>query len=158
MSEQLFSSRWYRIANVKLSLRGHVRVHHHVYREDHWYILRDESTGRHHRFNEAAYNLIKLINGQRTVNQIWEILQQELGDDAPTQDEVINLLGQLHYADHMLADLSSDVAELIDRRRKQRNKLFISRFGNPLAIRIPLFDPDELLSTELDPPPLPPQA
>lgn len=146
MSEQLFSSRWYRIANVKLSLRGHVRVHHHVYREDHWYILRDESTGRHHRFNEAAYNLIKLINGQRTVNQIWEILQQELGDDAPTQDEVINLLGQLHYADHMLADLSSDVAELIDRRRKQRNKLFISRFGNPLAIRIPLIDPDRLLT------------
>jgi putative peptide zinc metalloprotease protein len=146
MSEQLFSSRWYRIANIKLSLRGHVRVHHHVYREDHWYILRDESTGRHHRFNEAAYNLIKLINGQRTVNQIWEILQQELGDDAPTQDEVINLLGQLHYADHMLADLSSDVAELIDRRRKQRNKLFFSKFGNPLAIRIPLFDPDRLLT------------
>jgi putative peptide zinc metalloprotease protein len=146
MTEQLFSSRWYRIANVKLSLRGHVRVHHHVYREDHWYILRDESTGRHHRFNEAAYNLIKLINGKRTVNQIWEIMQQELGDDAPTQDEVINLLGQLHYADHMLADLSSDVAELIDRRRKQRNKLFLSRFGNPLAIRIPLFDPDRLLT------------
>ena len=146
MAEQLFSSRWYRIANVKLSLRGHVRIHHHVYRDDHWYILRDESSGRHHRFNEAAYNLIKLINGRRTVNEIWEIMQQELGDDAPTQDEVINLLGQLHYADHMLADMSSDVAELIDRRRKQRKKMLFARFGNPMAIRIPLFDPDRLLT------------
>ena len=117
-----------------------------MYREDNWYILRDESSGRHHRFNEAAYNFIKLINGKRTVNQIWETMQDELGDDAPTQDEVINLLGQLHYADHLLSDLTPDVEELIDRRSKQRKKLLLSRIGNPLAIRIPLVDPDRVLT------------
>ena len=146
MSDQLFSSLWYRVAKVKLSLRSHVRIHQHVYREDSWYILRDESSGRHHRFNEAAYNFIKLINGKRTVNQIWETMQDELGDDAPTQDEVINLLGQLHYADHLLSDLTPDVEELIDRRSKQRKKLLLSRIGNPLAIRIPLVDPDRVLT------------
>lgn len=146
MSDQLFSSHWYRVAKVTLSLRSHVRIHQHVYREDNWYILQDESSGRHHRFNEASYNFIKLINGKRTVNQIWEMMQDLLGDDAPTQDEIINLLGQLHYADHLLSDLAPDVEELIDRRSKERKKLLFSRLGNPLSIRIPLVDPDRLLT------------
>ena len=127
-------------------MRTHVRVHQHVYRGNTWYILRDDSSGRHHRFNEVAYNFIKLINGRRTVNDIWELMQERLGDDAPTQEEVINLLGQLYYADHLLADLAPDVQELIDRRRKDRKRRFISRMGNPLAVRIPLFDPDRMLS------------
>jgi len=146
MSDKLFSSHWYRVAKVKVSLRSHVRVHQHVYREGTWYILRDDSSGRHHRFNEAAYNFIKLINGKRTVNEIWEMMQESLGDDAPTQEEVIQLLGQLHYADHLLSELTPDVEELIDRRSNERKKLFISKVGNPLAIRIPLVDPDKLLT------------
>ena len=146
MTDQLFSQHWYRVATVKLSLRSHVRVHQHVYRGGTWYILRDESSGRHHRFNEAAYHFIKLINGKRTVNEIWEMMQESLGDDAPTQEEVIQLLGQLHYADHLLAELTPDVEELIDRRKKERKNLLISRVGNPLSIRIPLVDPDRLLT------------
>ncbi len=127
-------------------MRSHVRAHKHVYRDNTWYIMRDDSSGRHHRFNEVAYAFIKLINGRRTVNEIWEILQDKLGDDAPTQEEVINLLGQLHYADHLLADLAPDVEELIDRRRNERRRLFISKIGNPLSIRIPLLDPDRWLT------------
>ena len=126
-------------------MRSHVRVYKHVYRGSSWYIVRDESSGRHHRFNEAAYHFIKLINGNRTVDQIWEIMQHELGDDAPTQEEVIQLLGQLHYADHLLAEMAPDVQELIDRRSRERKRLLFSRVGNPLAIRIPLLDPDRLL-------------
>jgi putative peptide zinc metalloprotease protein len=142
MSDQLFSSHWYRVAGLSIGLRSHVRVHKHVYRDSTWYILRDESSGRHHRFNEMAYSFIRLINGKRTVNEIWEMLQDSLGDDAPTQQEVINLLGQLYHADHLLADLAPDVEELIDRRRTERRRLLLSRIGNPLAIRIPLLDPD----------------
>jgi len=146
MSDQLFSSHWYRVAKVKIALRSHVRVHQHSYRGNIWYILRDDSSGRHHRFNENAYSFIKLINGRRTVNDIWEMLQEKLGDDAPTQQEVINLLGQLYYADHLLADLAPDVQELIDRRSKERKRLLMSRLANPLAIRIPLVDPDRMVT------------
>ncbi len=146
MPDQLFSAHWYRVAKVKISLRSHVRAHKHVYRDNTWYILRDDSSGRHHRFNEVAYTFIKLINGRRTVNEIWEIMQDKLGDDAPTQQDVINLLGQLHYADHLLSDLAPDVEELIDRRKKERRKLILSKIGNPLAIRVPLVDPDKALT------------
>ena len=145
MAEQLLSSHWYRISNLKLSLRSHVRVHQHRYRNTIWYVLRDDTTGKHHRFNEAAYNFIRLIDGQRSVNAIWEILHEELADDAPTQDEVIRLLGTLHFANHILADITPDIQELIDRRNKGRKQTFKSRFGNPMALRFPLWDPDAFL-------------
>ena len=145
MAEQLLSSHWYRLADVKLSLRSHVRVHQHRYRSTVWYILRDETTGKHHRFNEAAYNFIRCIDGQRTVNDIWETLQQELADDAPTQDEVIRLLGTLHFANHLISNITPDVEELIDRRKQERKKRLLTKFGNPMSLRFPLLDPDTFL-------------
>ena len=146
MTEQLLNSHWYRIANTKLSLPKHVRVHRHNYRKTVWYVLRDEITGKHHRFNQASYNFIRLIDGQQTVNDIWERLNDELGDDAPTQDEVINLLGTLHFADFLHTDKTVDIQHLIDRRVKQRKQMFKTRFGNPLALRFSLLDPDRFLN------------
>ncbi|MCK4833142.1 MAG: efflux RND transporter periplasmic adaptor subunit, partial [Gammaproteobacteria bacterium] len=146
MTEQLLNSHWYRIAETKLSLPRHIRVHRHNYRKTVWYVLRDEITGKHHRFNQASYNFIRLIDGQHTVNDIWEMLNEELGDDAPTQDEVMRLLGTLHFADFLHADTTVDIQQLIDRRVKQRKQLFKTKFGNPLALRFSLLDPDRFLN------------
>lgn len=146
MAEQLLNSHWYRIANTKLSLPKHIRVHQHNYRKTVWHVLRDEITGKHHRFNQASYNFIRLIDGQRTVNDIWERLNEELGDDAPTQDEVMRLLGTLHFASFLHADNTVDIQHLIDRRVKERKQLFKTKFGNPLALRFSLLDPDKFLS------------
>ena len=146
MAEQLLNSHWYRIANIQLSLPSHVRVHQHHYRNTVWYVLRDEITGSHHRFNQASYNFIRFINGQRTVNDIWEMMNEDLEDDAPTQDEVIRLLGILHFANFLHAEQTFDIQHLIDRRKKQRKQLNKSKFGNPLALRFSLLDPDKFLS------------
>ena len=146
MSDQLLNSYWYRIANIKLSLPGHVRVHQHNYRKTVWFILRDEITGKHHRFNQAAYNFIRQIDGRRTVNQIWEALNEELGDDSPTQDDIIRLLGTLHFANFINTDLAVDIEQLVDRRKKERKQLFKTKYGNPLALRFALLDPDAFLS------------
>ena len=149
MSDQLLNSHWYRIADVKLSLPSHVRVHQHSYRKTVWYVLRDETTGKHHRFNQAAYNFIRQIDGSRSISEIWQALNEELGDDAPTQDDVIRLLGTLHFANFLHTNITADIEKLIDRRKKERKQLFKTRFGNPLALRFPLLDPDAFLSRYL---------
>ena len=112
MSDSMLNPHWYRIANIRLRLRAHVRSHRHVYRDKVWYILHDESTGKHHRYNEATYRFIRLIDGKRSVNDIWEHLCEQLGDNAPTQDEVIQLLGSLYFADTVLGDMPMDVEEM----------------------------------------------
>ena len=99
MRSSLHSASWYRVAALKPRLRSHAQIHRHAYRGEPWYVLQDHTTGRFMRFTPGAYLLIGLMDGQRTVQDIWEIGRLRLGDDAPTQDEMVRILSQLHGAD-----------------------------------------------------------
>jgi putative peptide zinc metalloprotease protein len=146
MTRPLLSSNWYRLRSLKPRLRGHVRIHRHEYRGTVWYVFEDRLGGKHHRFNFAAYRVINLMDGRRDMRAVWELLTAEINDDTPTQDDIIRLLGQLHSADLVLADVTPDVAELFERRGKQQRRKWMGRLANPIALRLPLFDPDALLT------------
>jgi putative peptide zinc metalloprotease protein len=145
MSSPLFSSSWYRVANLCPRLRSHTEVHRHYYRGDLWYLIQDHFTGRFHRFTSETYVVIGLMDGSRTMDEIWDSACFRLEDNMPSQDEVIRLLGQLHQADIIQAQLPPDMVEVDDRRRKTRRKQFLARLKSPLAIKIPLWDPDRFL-------------
>ena len=149
MTRPLLSGEWYRLRALKPRLRGHVQIHRHAYRGQVWYVIEDRIGGKHHRFNFAAYRVISLMDGQRDMIALWNALIVDLNDDTPTQDDVIRLLGQLHSADLVLADITPDIAELFDRRTKQQRRKWMGRLGNPIALRFPLFDPDRLLKRML---------
>lgn len=145
MDESLFSPSWYRVENLRPRLRRHAQVHRHHYRGHLWYVLQDHAAQRYHRFTPTAYYLIGLMDAKRSVQEIWDAANTRLGDDAPTQDEVIELLGQLHAADVLQCDVTPDIEEWLRRYdRDQRNQLR-SRLMSPLSQRLPLFDPDRLL-------------
>ncbi len=140
----LYSTYWYRVADIKPRLRTHVMLHRHIYRGRDWYVLQDPSSRRQHRFNKTAYFVIGLMDEKRTVQEIWDAATTELGDEAPTQDEVIRLLSQLHSADVLQCDIPSDTLELFQRQSKQHGK-WKQRLMNPFALRFPLVDPDRFL-------------
>jgi len=146
MTESLFSPSWYRVASLRPRLRGHTRIHRHHYRNELWYVLQDHSAGKFHRFTPAAYYLIGLMDGERTVQQLWELAGVQLGDDLPTQDEVIRLLGQLHAADVLQCDVPPDLLELFRRHQQHRQTRWKQRLRSPLVIRVPLWDPERFLS------------
>ncbi len=145
-TESLFSQNWYRVAGLRPRLRGHARIHRHDYRDEVWYVLEDASSGRYHRISAAAYGLVGMMDGERTLQQIWDAAQQSQGDAAPTQDETIRLLGQMHAADVLITDLPPDSSEIAQRRQQQKNKRLRQRLAQPLAVRIPLVDPDAFLA------------
>ncbi|HEX2543453.1 MAG TPA: PqqD family peptide modification chaperone [Ramlibacter sp.] len=144
-ADALFSASWYRVAALKPRLRGHLRFHRHQYRGQRWYVMEDLLSRRMHRFNPAAHYIMGLMDGQRDVQELWDRAATSFGDDAPTQDEMIRLLAQLHSADVLQSDVEPDVAELLRRAQRTRRSNFMQRYLSPLAIRIPLYDPDRLL-------------
>lgn len=146
MSESLFSASWYRVAALKPRLRSHALIHRHLYRGQVWYVLQDSSSGRFHRFSPIANLVIGLMDGQRTLAEVWELACERLGDDVPTQDEVIGMLGALHRADVLRTDIAPDMQELHQRHQKQRRQKLRQYLQNPLSLRFPLFDPDRLLT------------
>lgn len=146
MNAPLLSSWWYRVAARRPKLRSHARLHRHLYRGEVWYLLQDPASSRVHRFTPSARLVISLMDGNHTVEELWELANKHLGEDAPSQDELIQLLGQLHAADLLESDVTPDVAEVFSRSGREEKARHLRSFGNPMAIRIPLFDPDRLLN------------
>ncbi|OYY94832.1 MAG: hypothetical protein B7Y41_04490 [Hydrogenophilales bacterium 28-61-23] len=141
----LLSTNWYRVAHLRPRLRGHVRIHRHAYRGEVWYVMEDRVAGKYHRFNPASYRVISLMDGKRDMASVWKRLTDRLADDTPAQEEVIKLLGQLHASDLIQCDVDPDVAELFERRGKEKRRKFMGRFMNPISLRFPLWDPDRVL-------------
>ena len=149
MSDALFSPSWYRVADLKPRIRAHAVIHRHAYRDKVWFILQDQAAGRSHRFSPAAHHFIGLMDGNRTVQEIWDASGQQLGDAAPTQEEVIRLLGQLHSADALLCDVPPDSQEVFRRHQRHTAMEWKRRLWTPLALRFPIWDPDRFLDRTL---------
>ncbi|MCH9674711.1 MAG: peptidase M50 [Gammaproteobacteria bacterium] len=134
---------------LRPKLRAHVELHRQPYGEGANYLLQDFSTGKIYRFNTPAYELIGRMDGVRTVAQIWEDATAnpagESDNDAPTQDELIEVLGQLHAADALQGSLTPDCVELFRRAERHRAQRWRKLLRSPLSLKIRLFDPEPWL-------------
>jgi putative peptide zinc metalloprotease protein len=144
-SPPLQSNLWYRVETLRPQLLARAKLHRHRYRGELWYLLQDPASGRVHRFTPAARLVLAAMDGRRTVHDLWRLAQRRLGDDAPTQDELIQLLGQLHSSDLLATNVPPDALELLDRGEKTARSRQRRSWMNPMAVRIPLWDPGALL-------------
>jgi putative peptide zinc metalloprotease protein len=90
-----------------------------------------------------------MMDGQRTVDRLWRDAVARLGDDAPSQDELLQLLSQLHQADLLVANVAPDVSDLLSRGRRQRRSVWLRNLVNPMSLRFRLWDPDAFLTRTL---------
>jgi len=146
MSSSLFSQSWYQVSEIKARLRQHVTIHRHIYRDRVWYILQDHVTGQFHRFSPEAYQIIGLMDGKQTLQQIWQTACKRLGDDMPTQEDIIQLLSKLSRANVLHSDIMPDMEDLSKRQREIKKKKLLQQLKTPLGIRIPLWDPEAFLN------------
>ncbi len=144
MRESLFSPLWYRVAALAPLLGSDVIVRQQHSRGEPWYVLVGAATGRQCRINHSAYQFVGCCDGQHTVQEIWDALLQDLRDQAPNQDEVMQTLARLAEQGFLEYGAGPDIeaqAARQTRRRAQRRRANV----NPLAFRIPLGDPSALL-------------
>ncbi len=145
MSSSLFSANWYKVSDLKVRVRKHADIHRHVYRDKVWFILQDHVTGQFQRFTPQAYHLIGLMDGSRTLDEVWNVACESLGDELPTQDEVIQLLSQLNRANVIQTDKLPNIKQLDLRRSREQSKKWLQQIKSPLSIKIPLLDPHSFL-------------
>jgi len=137
---------WYRIAPTRPRLRALVQSFRQRYRGQTWHVLRDPSANKFFRLHEATYRFVGLLDGRRTVEQAWRAVDEAFGDEAPTQGEVIQLLGQLYVSNLLTGDMPPDAAGLFERYRKRVRREVGGYLLNILFARIPIWDPDRLLN------------
>ncbi len=141
-----FSESWFRVAELRPALRTQVQVFRQHFRGQMWHVLQDRSSNQFSRLSDSAYRFVALLDGQRTVAEAWEICNEQLGDDAPTQPETIQLLGQLHVSNLLRCNLPPDAAAVFGRYRKRTDRELRSTLMSLLFLRIPLLDPDHFLN------------
>ncbi len=149
MTASLFSAQWYRVARLRPRLRTQVQVQRQHWRDQRWYVLTDASSGKNFRINEAAYQFIGRCDGERSVHEVWNALLDAQPEAAPTQQDVLTLLGELGEQQLLQADRAADTPALLERRhatQRQRRRGWL----NPFSFRLPLGDPSAWLA-RLDP-------
>lgn len=140
-----FSESWYRVAELSPRLHPCLQSYRQYHRGEQWYILEDPVSNSYFRISYAAYNFLALLDGQVSVAKVWEICNEKFGDEAPTQGEVIQLLGQLHSSNLLFGDIPVDSAGLLKRYKDRRQKEITGQIRSIMFMKIPLWDPDRFL-------------
>ena len=91
------------VSFVVLHLRQPRLAHRHHYRGELWYVLEDHASARFGRFTPSAYQIIGLMDGKRTVQEIWDTVRDRLKEETPTQEEVVRdvMLGKSRIKEMM---------------------------------------------------------
>lgn len=144
--EPFESPEWYRVADASVALCGDVELSRHVYLGRSWYVLADATSGKVHRITPAAQAFVGRLDGTRSVETVWRLIVGELGEDAPTQGEIVRLLTQLHAADLLAGEDRPLLDDLLERRDKEERQRWKKMFFNPVMATIPLVDPHRFLT------------
>lgn len=145
MARSLFSPSWHSVAELRPRLMPQALVHRHVYRGQVWFVVQDRAGGRFHRLSPATHALVAAMDGSKTVQALWESANTSTTGDACTQNEVVDLLVQLHAANLLQSDVTPDSAVLFDRYRKKRRDTLKQWLLNPMSLKLPLYDPEAML-------------
>ncbi|RZI86514.1 MAG: peptidase M50 [Rubrivivax sp.] len=144
--QALFSEHWHAVRNLRPRLREGVEALHRRLRGLAWVLLFDPVTHRFHRLTPQVYRIVQLLDGRRTLDEVWMSACADTEADADaaviTQHELVQLLSQLHASDLLQTQVSPDAAEVFERYQRQRRTQWRQTWLNPLSIKLPLFYPD----------------
>jgi putative peptide zinc metalloprotease protein len=114
-----------------------------------WYLLQEAMSSHYFRVTPDAYAFLARLDGERTVDEVWRSMLHEEPERILSQEEVVQLLGQLYQSNLLHFDRPGVASSLFERYRKRRQRELRGKLMGFLAIRIPLIDPDQLLDRAL---------
>lgn len=127
-------------------LRPHVQITRQHYRGQRWHVLQDPSTNQFFRLGPVAYEYVQMLDGRRSVEEVWKISLTRHGDDAPTQGEVIQLISQLYNSNLLTVDATPDVEQLLGRGRDRLRKSIQQQAIGLMYFKIKVLNPDRILA------------
>ena len=141
-----FSPFWSRVRALKCRLRPQVQVARRRYRGRAWHVAHDPATNQFFRMSPVAHEFVALLDGRRSVEDAWRIVLERRGDDAPTQQEVIQLLSQLYGSNLLSSDAGPEAEQLLGRGRKRLKQKVIQQAMGVMYFKIRLLNPDRLFT------------
>ena len=137
---------WQRVSSLRPMLRSNVVIQPQEYRGVRWYMLQDQSSGRFCRINDLAYAFVGRLDGNLSVSEVVELTNRNSDETNQLQaDDVLALMAHLHDIEVLKGGLPVSLGESLSRYNNSKRQKFKQSWGNPLAIKVALFDPEKLL-------------
>jgi putative peptide zinc metalloprotease protein len=140
-----FSDMWYRVGPTMPRLSAHARVVRQHFGPSIAYVVEDPASGQFYRMSESAHFFLGMLDGRTTVEQAWEACNDQLGDAAPTQREVIDLLSRLQLFGLVLGESALDAELLEQRLTKAKRQRTQKRTGRWMFPHVPIVNPEPFL-------------
>lgn len=140
-----FSDSWYQISELRLALLPSVKAHKQYYRGRAWYVLQDVGGEKFYRVQPAAYRFICSLTTDTTVGEAWQQFVDTYPTEAPGQEEVIQLLVQLHHSNLLFFRSKADNVAILKRYQKHKTRENVGKLMGFLYVRIPVWNPNDFL-------------
>ena len=145
-SSRTFSDAWHRVAGARVHLRSSVQAHRQFFRGEPWVVLRDKFSNEWFRVSPDAHAFLCRLDGSRPLDQVWNEALAADAQRALTQEEVVQLLGQLNLSNLLQYDHGDAASSQFERFSKRRAREWQAMLMGFLSIKLPLWDPDRFLN------------
>ena len=109
------------------------------------YLVEDEVTGRFFRVGLAQYTFLTMLDGRRTVSTALMKTATLLREHAIDEHEAANLCKWAIESGLVDSETGNSTARRIEQHEQQQKQKMVS-YLNPMMMRMPLFNPDPIVS------------
>ncbi len=109
------------------------------------YLVEDEVTGRFFRVGLAQYTFLTMLDGNRTVSTAMMKSATILREHAIDENEAANLCKWAIESGLVDSETGNSTARRLEQHEQQQKQKMVS-YLNPMMMRMPLFNPDPIVS------------
>jgi putative peptide zinc metalloprotease protein len=132
--------------HLKVKLRADLVVQPQFYEGMTHYVIKDPLALKYFRFKIEEYYLLQQFDGKQTLQEVKKAFERKYRPQTISIEDLTRFVAQLHEAGIILIDSGEQAKVLIRRRRKNRWRKVWSFLANILFIKIPIIDPEKLLT------------
>lgn len=110
------------------------------------YVIKDPLALKYFRFKIEEYFLLQQFDGKQNLQDVKRAFERKYRPQTISIDDLTRFVAQLHEAGVVVIDSPDQASALIRRRRKNKWKKFWGFLANILFIKIPVIDPERLLT------------
>lgn len=131
---------------VKLRTRGDLGITEQRYEGRLCHVVKDPVSLKYYRFNAQEYFVFERLNGRLTLEEIRKDFERRFAPDRLTLEDLEGFARQLVTAGLVQHESPNAGRQLFEKRGKQHRMKRFATITNILYIKLPVFDPDRLLT------------
>lgn len=151
MAEQKEFAELERRKHVKIRLRPDLAFTEQRYEGRVFHVVKDPVSMRYYRFKEHERFLLQHMDGKHTLEDAQKAFELRFRPERLTLEDLEAFTSQLLQAGLAQNENPNAGKQLFDRYKKRQNKKILQAFMNVMYIKIPVFDPDQILNHMLPP-------